>query len=328
MPGHPVLLSRKDGHSIWVNSLALERAGITRDTPDPPGGRIGRAADGTANGMLYEGAAEDLVYRVVEEQDEPEAWLDTLRLAIANAQRAGLTGFHNCEDQQAYQAFADLEAAGDLGIRVLQLIAYPELDAAIAAGRKSGDGSHRLRTGPVKIFSDGSLGSLTAEMLAAVRGHHRLRRRHHPPGRTGRRDPPAPGRPGSPSPSTLSATPPTAACWTPLRKARHDGTAPARPPRRRLHPLGAAPSHRTRPAPGSRRLGRFAEWGVIASMQPIHCTADMEMADRWLGARAAHGTYAWRSLRTTARAWRSAPIARSRRSTRCWASMPPSPARM
>src|SRR5205814_5768167 len=43
--------------------------------------------------------------------------------------------------------------------------------------------------------------------------------------------------------------------------------------------------------------GRFAEWGVIASMQPIHCTADMVVADRWLGARAAHGSYVWRSLR-------------------------------
>src|SRR5215210_3597639 len=60
-PQHPVLLSRKDGHSIWVNSLALERAGVTRDTPDPAGARIGRDADGTPNGLLYEGAAEDLI---------------------------------------------------------------------------------------------------------------------------------------------------------------------------------------------------------------------------------------------------------------------------
>jgi predicted amidohydrolase YtcJ len=295
-PGHPVLLSRKDGHSIWVNSLALERAGITRDTPDPPGGRIGREANGAPNGMLYEGAAEDLVYRVVEEQDDAEDRLDTLREAIANAQRAGLTGFHNCEDQQAYQAFADLEAAGLLGIRVLHLIAYPELDAAIAAGRRSGDGSARLRTGPVKIFSDGSLGSLTAEMLEPFAG----------------------------TTDRGVGTIPQAELEDAIRRAGQAGIAVA------VHAIGDAANRRVLDAFAAGRRGepelpglhgdgytrwalrhriehaqhlnpadysRFAEWGVIASMQPIHCTADMEVADRWLGARAAHGSYAWRSLR-------------------------------
>lgn len=295
-PAHPVLLSRKDGHSIWVNTLALERAGITRDTPDPPGGRIGRAADGTPSGMLYEGAAEDLVYRVVEEQDDPETWLETLREAIGNAQRAGLTGFHNCEDQQAYQAFADLEAAGQLGIRVLHLIAYPELDAASAAGRRTGQGSHRLRTGPVKIFSDGSLGSLTAEMLEPFEG----------------------------TTDRGVGTIPQAELEDAIRRAGQAGIAVA------VHAIGDAANRRVLDAFAKGRAaepvlpglhgdgytrwalrhriehaqhldpadyGRFAEWGIIPSMQPIHCTADMEVADRWLGKRAAHGTYAWRSLR-------------------------------
>ncbi len=295
-PQHPVLLSRKDGHSIWVNSLALARAGVTRDTPDPAGGRVGRDANGDPSGIFFEESAEDLVSRVLEEQDDPEAWLDTLRLAIAKAQQAGLTGFHNCEDAQSYRAFADLEAAGALGIRVLHLIAYPELDAAIAAGRKSGDGSNLLRTGPVKIFSDGSLGSLTAEMLEPFEG----------------------------TTDRGVGTIPQAELEDAIRRAGQAGIAVA------VHAIGDAANRRVLDAFAQGRAnephlpglhgdgytrwalrhriehaqhlnptdyGRFAEYGVIASMQPIHCTADMEIADRWLGARAAHGTYAWQSLR-------------------------------
>ena len=294
-PHNPVLLSRKDGHSIWVNGLALARAGVTRATPDPPGARIGRDADGEPNGLLFEGAAERLVYAVFEEQDDPAGWLETLRTAIANAQRAGLTGFHNCEGLDAQEAFATLERNGELGIRVLQLIAYPNLDQAIAAGVRSGQGSDRLRVGPVKIFSDGSLGSLTAEMLAPFEG----------------------------TDDCGVSTIPQEELEDALRRAGAAGIAGA------VHAIGDAANRRVLAAfaqarqvepeqPGAAQDGyrrwalrhriehaqhldpadyaQFAAWGVIASMQPIHGTADMWVADQWLGARAAHGSYAWRSL--------------------------------
>jgi predicted amidohydrolase YtcJ len=56
VPDHPVYLDRKDLHSVWLNTEALRRAGITRDTPDPPGAAIGRDDSGEPNGMLFESA--------------------------------------------------------------------------------------------------------------------------------------------------------------------------------------------------------------------------------------------------------------------------------
>ena len=76
-----MFLPNRDGHDAWVNSAALARAGITRDTPDPDDGRIARDADGTPSGTLHEGAME-LVERLV-----PPATADDLRRATLESQR-------------------------------------------------------------------------------------------------------------------------------------------------------------------------------------------------------------------------------------------------
>ena len=90
-----------------------------------------------------------------------------LRVAMANAHRAGLTGIHDCEDELAFAAFQELSKKGELGLRVLTHIPAKNLNDAIGLGLRTGFGSEHLRVGGVKIFADGALGSRTAAMLAA-----------------------------------------------------------------------------------------------------------------------------------------------------------------
>ncbi len=166
---HPAVLDRKDGHSIWVNHAALAAAGITRDTPDPPGGRIGRDAAGAPDGMLYEGAAIDLVADRVppESAAARDAAIDEgLQTVVAS----GLTTIQDVELPEAFVGFQQRAAAGRLPVRVVMFLALPTLRESIAVGLRTGFGNARLRIGPVKIFSDGSLGSRTAEMLAPFEG--------------------------------------------------------------------------------------------------------------------------------------------------------------
>jgi predicted amidohydrolase YtcJ len=81
-PDHPVVLAGIGGHSVWVNTQALQRAGIDAKTPDPPGGRIVRDAAGKATGLLLE-RAEALVVAAMPDQDTPEALERRMRSALA-----------------------------------------------------------------------------------------------------------------------------------------------------------------------------------------------------------------------------------------------------
>src|SRR5579883_3492830 len=85
-PQHPVALWSKDGHLLWVNSLALQRAGITEETPDPPNGAILRDGAGEPTGILQEQSATDLVTKVIERRD-PETNRVLMRRMIAELQR-------------------------------------------------------------------------------------------------------------------------------------------------------------------------------------------------------------------------------------------------
>jgi predicted amidohydrolase YtcJ len=283
-PNNPVKLDRKDLHSCWVNSAALERAGISATTPNPPGAAIGRDADGIPDGMLYESAVH-LVERAIDEPaPDPKSLIrDGLRVLAA----MGLTGLHVPEGVECLSALQHLDAAGDLPARIVIFFAYPQLGEAMRLGLRTGFGSARLRLGPVKMFSDGSLGSMTAQMLSPYEGA---------PGNTGI---------GTIEQEELEES---------VASAARAGIASA------VHAIGDLANRRVLDAfervraleqdwgtaPLVQRIehvqhldradiGRFARLGVVASMQPIHCTSDMFDADRLLGARARY-SYALRSL--------------------------------
>ncbi|HHX65245.1 MAG TPA: amidohydrolase [Chloroflexi bacterium] len=280
-PAHPVCLSAKSGHAVWVNSLALRMAGITAETADPAGGEIVRDASGQPTGLLLE-EAMNLVYRIIPEQTVADVATAMADQAIPMAHRAGLTMVHDMDGALSFGAEQMLQEQGRLTLRVLKSISLEVLDEALAVGLRTGYGNDLLRIGQVKMFADGALGPRTSWMLEGFET--------------------APEYTGIPT-TDIDVLREAA------EKANRAGLGCAihaigdracreildiyeglrsRYPRMRnriehlqiLHPDDFA------------RVGRL---GVIGSMQPIHATSDMFISDRHLGARAA-GAYVFKTL--------------------------------
>ena len=302
IPDRPVALVRKDGHSAWVNSRALQIAGIDDNTPDPPGGTIQREKK-HATGILLE-TAIDLVRNHMPAPTDEER-LMAVRDATAEAHSYGMGGVHippGLRPGDAAQILSDLQRLrerGQLQLRCLVHLGLDELDNALRLGIRSGLGDDWLRIGGVKMFSDGSLGSETAEMLSHYEGRRHLGNQ------------------------TLT----TDELNDAVQRAIAGGISVT------IHAIGDGANRRVLDAielalidqqsdvndpqpvagaPGSvrrlpnriehcqilhpRDIPRFAQLGVVASMQPIHATADMDTADRLWGERCATA-YAWRSLK-------------------------------
>lgn len=289
--GRPALLSRKDGHSVWVNSRALEIAGIDERTADPDGGLIQRDELEQPTGILLE-TANDLIYSILPEPSLAEN-VKALREIIGDCNRRGLTSLHMPESPAALAALQVLRAAGQLDARCLFHLPYRQLDEYIALGVRSGFGDEWLRIGGVKIFSDGSLGSCTCHMLAPFVGSTSNY-----------------GIPTIPEDELYEA----------VRKANTNGIAVA------VHAIGdranrtvldaiaaqeqafkAAGPDAIRPLLQNRiehaqhldpaDVPRFAALNVIASMQPGHATSDIDIAERLLGDERCCWSYAWQPLR-------------------------------
>lgn len=285
-PDHPVALDTKSGHAKWVNTRALALAGITADTPDPAGGKIVRDAEGRPTGILLEGAMA-LVDAVIPEPSL-ERTAEALRQAMSVAHHAGLTGVHDMGDAMALRAYQTLRGRDELTLRVIKSVPLEALDHALAVGLQSGLGDDWLRLGHVKMFMDGALGPRTAHMLA--------------------------GYDDAPEDRGIAVTDPDA-IRDAVRRANAGGLACA------VHAIGdranrdildiyaqvrdASPG----PAPWPRLrnriehaqiihpddVGRLGRLGVVASMQPIHATSDMVIAEQHLGERC-RTAYAWRSI--------------------------------
>ena len=171
IPDRPVYLTAADGHSAWVNSKALAIAGITRDTPDPPNGRIEHdKATGEPSGTLREDAA-DLVGRHLPARTREEFRAGIAR-ALAMANRFGITTVFDATSPPAILAtFAELDSLGVLTARV---IAAMETDPAAGPGQvdslrawRGRYAGHRLyRPAAAKIFVDGVIEAKTAALLA------------------------------------------------------------------------------------------------------------------------------------------------------------------
>ena len=285
-PRNPVIMEAKSRHALWVNSLALQKAGIGLDSPDPDGGKIVHGRDGLPTGILLENAMR-IVQAVVPPRGPDEIARLMLR-AQEEAHRRGLTGIHDFDDMRALEAFQVLHARGELALRVTKGIPHAELPRALSLRLRSGFGNEMLVLGPVKMFADGALGPRTAWMLAPYEGSW------------------ATGIP------TLSEE----QLFDDISRANAGGLACA------VHAIGDAACHvvlnaferafgRAGGTAGRLRnriehvqllhpddLGRLSHLGIIASMQPLHATSDMLMAERAWGSRC--GTaYAWRSLLDT-----------------------------
>ena len=277
-PANPAALSSKDGHAVWINSRAIEMAHITAQTPDPPGGRIRRDPSGEPTGILLENAT-DLIYDLIPPPSLEEA-VAACKRGLASLHRVGLTGVHDCEDELALRALQALRQRGDLSLRITMHIPADHLDAAIALGLRDGLGDEWVRVYGVKAFADGALGPRSAWMLSPFET-----------------DPTNTGIPTL-EPEALHEL---------VHKANSAGLSVA------VHAIGDAANRAVldaiaaAPQPPMRNriehvqllhpadVPRLAQLGVIASMQPIHATSDMRIADLHWGKRSAT-SYAWRSL--------------------------------
>jgi predicted amidohydrolase YtcJ len=291
-PGQPAIAARSDMHVAVANSAALARAGITEATPNPPGGLIDRDASGKPTGVLRE-LAMGLVQAHIPPPSHRDI-VDNIIKASARLHQLGITAIHDqrikdVDDGAPMLAtFQHLAEANDLKLRVNCNIAAHQLDALVALGLRSGFGDDFLRLGHVKVFSDGSLGSRTAWML----------------------EPFEPQTPNEAANIGVNVTPPEQ-MTAEFRRAQSLGfpisvhaigdranrvvldifeeLAPQLPP----PPIPHRIEHVQTIDPAD--LGRLARLNITASVQPLHLTDDRDLADRFLGPRAAN-TYAFRSL--------------------------------
>ncbi len=162
-PNHPVMLTRVDGHLVTLNSKALELAGITRDTPDPPGGKIDRDPAGEPTGILRD--ASHLVERVIP-PPSMEIALEGLRMACDLALSLGCTGIHDAGlDSFGLEAYQTALEKGILKVRAYLMVRGETAKAAEGLSLRTGFGSDFLRLGSVKLIMDGSLGARTAALF-------------------------------------------------------------------------------------------------------------------------------------------------------------------
>jgi predicted amidohydrolase YtcJ len=164
-PNTPVFVSRLDGHMALANSLALKLAGVTRQTPDPPGGLIVRdPKTGEPTGVLKD-AAMSYVWKVIPESSFEEK-LAAARASTDHAARLGVTSVQDMSagnDVGVYQTLLD---RNELKTRVYAVSPLSSWERLAATGIRAHFGSAMLRIGGLKGFADGSLGSTTAFFYA------------------------------------------------------------------------------------------------------------------------------------------------------------------
>ncbi len=157
----PVALVSKDGHSLWLNTRAIETAS---DSLDTLGTVVERSADGQPTGILRERAAWRFQANAIS---QPDAHVrEAMRMAIRTANARGVTAIHDQDGSRGILPhWQELKRAGLLSLRVWQSLPVSELDAMSELGLRSGFGDDLLRLGHLKVFMDGALGSSTANLI-------------------------------------------------------------------------------------------------------------------------------------------------------------------
>ncbi len=280
----PVWLERADNHANWANTLAMENAGITAETQDPAGGRIIRDTDGNPTGIFIDNAIA-LVGDTVPEprpEDRDAAFAMAQQRLLANGITAVADMGTPIEDWQTFRR------AGDNGTLQIRIMVYA--DSIESMELIGGPGptpwlyEDRLRLNGIKLYLDGALGSRGATLK----------------------------EPYEDEPDTQGL-----ALLTPAQLRNRMSRAALDNFQTAIHAIGDAANEDVLLAiaelsetyTGDRRwriehaqivdvqdLARFGEHGIIASMQPLHQTSDMFMAEARLGEDRLGGAYAWRSV--------------------------------
>lgn len=290
---HPALLWRLDGHMALANAQALKLAGVDKNTKDVPGGEIERDKDGNPTGILKD-AATDLVEKVMPPLLAEEKDL-AMEAAMKEAASHGVTSVQNMADTSEdrgqadiFREFEKMERTGRLTVRIYEALSMRDWKTLSDAGVVAPFGGPHLRLGNLKAFADGALGSATAWMVAPFTDN--------------------PAKSGLASPDLLDPE----HFYQTLQGADKAGLQLT------IHAIGdranktildlyARLSKEDGPADRRMRIEhvqhldpadypRFAQLGVIASMQPYHAIDDGRWAVRSLGPERIKSSYAWKSL--------------------------------
>ena len=160
---HPVYVEHRGGHSAYVNSLALERAGIKEDTPDPAGGVYVRQGGRLTGRILETGLTA--FGRVIPDKYTRADYREGVKLISKMLAKTGVTSVHDAYgDPDDLRAYQDAREAGELLTRVYCLIGYSSIDRFIAAGVRTGLGDEWVRVGAMKATCDGSISERTARL--------------------------------------------------------------------------------------------------------------------------------------------------------------------
>lgn len=286
VPNHPVFLTRVDGHAALANAAAMKAAGLTAASKDPFGGQILRDARNAPTGVLID-RAMGLVAGSIPPMSAGE-----LREAVVAATREmnrwGLTSVHDAGvGRNAIDAFEEVARAGDFSVRNYVMVANDDSTIAhyLRRGPQRGLYDGRLWIQAIKISADGALGSRGAALLEPYSD--------------------------DPKTSGLSLIPPGRVKQVSLQALEKGFQV-------NVHAIGDRANRivldefeqalRERPSADHRfrvehaqiihpdDIPRFAQLGVIPSMQASHQTSDMYWAGNRLGQQRLLGAYAWRSL--------------------------------
>lgn len=287
-PNNPVYLTRVDGHAGLANAKAMQLAGVTRATEAPAGGRLIRDAKGNPSGVFVDGAQRLIGAKIPPESD---AQLDEqILLADKECRRLGLTMVHDAGNtRRAIDAYKRLADAGTLQTRIYAMArgSLAELAPFFTTGPITNYHDYHVIVRAIKIVADGALGSRGAAMLEDYSDE---------PGNNG-----------------LLTTPPDEVYAQTLAASKAGFQTG-------IHAIGDRANREVldvfarvqKEVPGSKGLRmrdehaqilspqdipRFAQLGVIASMQPTHCTSDMPWVPTRIGQkRTTDGAYVWQKL--------------------------------
>ena len=281
----PVWLTRVDGHAGWANSKALQLAGISKDTIDPPGGEIIRDAEGNPTGVLIDNAML-LLEKQIPQQSEAER-LAALDAAFEHLLALGITSTHDAGvDQANLQSYQQLRKDNKLPLRIYAMLSAT--DPKLADWLKAGpllDKDDWLVARSVKIYGDGALGSRGAALIEPYSDQ--------------------------PKQKGLFVTQPDK--LTAVMKLTLDagfqtnvhaiGDLTNRLVLDRFEQLASKEQlkqgrHRVEHAQivSPKDIPRFAQLHILPAMQPTHATSDKNMAADRLGIARLRGAYAWKSF--------------------------------
>lgn len=281
----PVVLSRVDGHAVWVNSKAMELAGIDKQTPSPAGGEILKLDSGLPSGVFID-KAETLVTQHV-----PKASHASINTALDNAGKhllsLGITSTHDAGiDYDTWQVYKQRSEQNTLPVRIVAMLsaADPQLETMLKAGKYK-DMNDMLSIRSVKVYADGALGSRGAALIE----EYADRKNHH---------------------GLMLETQEKLEQLFNLSFA-HGFSA-------NTHAIGDKANHVVLDAYENvfKKTGgillrnriehaqivtpedipRFKTLKIIPSMQPVHATSDMHMAEQRLTEKQLEGAYAWKTF--------------------------------